>query len=307
VFVFGCFPVIGMHQLNLLTNVVVIKNGHLQEIEKYFPPLKVTLNLIKDGNDIYYDATFGGEVFLIRISRGCYGNCSYCAIKKAIGRHISKSISTIIDEVELAIKGNYSYIRLIADDGGGYGIDIGTNIVCLLEKISMFHQIKGIELEINPKWIIKYKIDFVRYMNEHPNLYFKMSIPIQSFSNDVLRNMNRSTNMQKFDMLLKKIKSYGKHIFLTTHIIVGYPTESKDDLDLTICSLVSHKFDQINLFPFTLHPHSKIAKIFKSMPQNVQDRADYAISKLCSNGYDIWEASKSASNNWQHVILRRST
>lgn len=302
VFVFGCFPIIGMHNLNLSKNVVVINNEALQDIEMYFPPSKLQLKYIQDGNDIYYDTIFKSDIFLIRISKGCSGNCSYCAIKKVIGHHKSKAISTIIEELKKALKQNFSYIRLVADDGGGYGIDCQLTIVKLLEQICTYTQIKGVDFEINPKWILGYRNEFYNFIKNHSNLLFKITIPIQSFSSNILRDMNRNLNVVEFIEFIKKIKEYNNNLYLTTHIIIGYPTEKQNDIDETLKHLISLRFQQINLFPCTLHPHSPIGQLYKSI-DSVQKKINYVINKLCENGYTIIEASKSETNQWQHVIF----
>ncbi len=304
VFVFGCFPIIGMHELKLKNNVVCIKNEELNEIEKYFPPINLPLKQIKDGNDIYFDPLLNDTVFLIRISRGCYGSCSYCAIKNAIGAHKSKPFDAIKEEVDFAICNGCKYIRLIADDGGGYGLDMGLDIIWLLAQISEYKTIKGIDFEINPKWLLRYKEQFLDFVKVHYNLSLKITIPIQSFSQDVLRHMNRFVNIGELCGMLTELKSFGSRLFMITHIIIGYPLEKQEDLDCTIHSLVFYKFDQINLFPFTLHPCSPLGELYKTWNFDIQNRSEYVLGKLCSYGYEIFEASKSDSGQWQHAILR---
>lgn len=304
VFVFGCFPIIGMHELKLKNNVVCIKNVELNEIEKYFPPINLSIKQIRDGNDIYFDPIFGDNVFLIRISKGCYGSCSYCAIKKAIGVHKSKPFDAIIEELNYAVSNGYKYIRLIADDGGGYGLELGVDIVWLLTQISEQKTIRGIDFEINPKWLLRYREHFLDFVKTHHDLDLKITIPIQSFSPEVLRHMNRSMEVGDLCGILKELRNYGSRLFMITHIIIGYPTETQEDLDNTIQSLLSHKFNQINLFPFTLHPCSPLGKLYKTVNFDIQRRSEYALEKICACGYEIFEASRSNSGQWQHAILR---
>lgn len=305
VFVCGCFPVIGIHKFNRDNHTYVINNDNLCEIESYFPPRNYSMKEIKDGNDVYIDDIFNDNIFLIRISSGCLGNCSYCAIKKAIGVFRSKTIEKIIEEVNTAFNQKHSHIRLIADDGGAYGIDLNSNIVNLLYKLSAYHQLKGIDIEINPKWILKYKNDLLRFIDQNSKLEFKLSIPIQSASGKVLKHMNRAVDMTELHSFLQYLRTSKKYkIFLTTHIIAGYPEENQEDQNKTIDFITSNLFDQINIFPLTLHPHSPIGNLYRRNDDNIQDRTSYIVNKLCSNGYEIIDCQKSEKQQWQHVILR---
>lgn len=305
VFVCGCFPVIGMHELVSDSSIITIKNDSLREIENYFPPRVLAFDKVKDGNEIYYDSTFDGNVFLIRISSGCYGNCSYCAIKKVIGGHKSKPLSSIIEEVEFAISHNCSYIRLVADDGGGYGIDMGLNIINLLERICKCKKIKGIDFEISPKWILKYREEFEKFIKENTRLKYKITIPIQSYSQEVLKHMGREFDVRDFKRVLINLKvNRDTDIFFVTHIITGYPIETLANQLETIDFLESHIFNQVNVFPFTLHPKSPIAQSYMKTDVDVQQRTDYFVRRLCDSGYVVLESSMSESNQWGHAILR---
>ena len=305
VFVCGCFPTIGIHEFQRNNHTYVINNDNLYEIESYFPPMVYSMKEIKDGNDIYVDDIFNENIFLIRISSGCLGNCSYCAIKKAIGTFRSKTIEKIIEEVNTAFNQKYSYLRLIADDGGAYGIDLNSNIINLLYKLSAYHQLKGIDIEINPKWILKYKEDLLRFIDQNSKLEFKISIPIQSASSKVLKHMNRAVDMTELHSFLQYLRTSKKYkIFLITHIIAGYPEENQEDQNTTIDFITSNLFDQINIFPLTLHPHSPIGNLYKRNDTNIQDRTSYIVDKLCGKGYEIIDCQKSKKQQWQHVILR---
>lgn len=308
VFVFGCFPVIGIHDFKYPDNVITINNDELQKIELFFPPIVMGISHIKDGNDIYYDDVFNDDVFLIRISKGCLGNCSYCAIKKAIGILKSKTMPHVLEEVEFAISQNYSYIRLVADDGGGYGIDLGLDIIQLLKKISGYNQIKGIEFEINPKWILKYKEGFVEFMKNNLRLFNKITVPMQTASIKLLKQMNRMIDLHEFDTIMAEIMGNNDFsTFFITHIITGYPSETQEDQNVTLDFLNQHRFNQINVFPFTLHPNSPIGSVYKTDDVIIYEKTNSFVERLYSIGYDVFESSKSESNQWQHVILRLSS
>jgi len=91
---------------------------------------------------------------LIRISRGCMGQCSYGAIRFATGNLISKNLGEILKEVENAIKNGFRKITLVAEDIGCYGLDTHTNFVNLMREVLKCGDKFRVQLHsINPQWI----------------------------------------------------------------------------------------------------------------------------------------------------------
>ena len=56
---------------------------------------------------------------IINIAEGCNGGCSYCIVRKARGRLVSKSPEDIIDEARKLVKSGVAEIQLA---GPGYCI-----------------------------------------------------------------------------------------------------------------------------------------------------------------------------------------
>ncbi|GAH37466.1 unnamed protein product, partial [marine sediment metagenome] len=75
------------------------------------------------------------HTFCIKISTGCLGSCSYCAIRLARGRVVSKSSDQIIDEFEDGLSKGFKEFALIGTDIGSYGRDQDTNLVDLLREM----------------------------------------------------------------------------------------------------------------------------------------------------------------------------
>ncbi|UCD13322.1 MAG: hypothetical protein JSW60_07130, partial [Thermoplasmatales archaeon] len=85
--------------------------------------------------------------YLISICRGCIHNCTYCAIRKAVGPLKSKPPNQCVQEFKLGLKEGYKNFVLEADDVGPYGLDIKSSLPELLDKITNIDGDYSLELK----------------------------------------------------------------------------------------------------------------------------------------------------------------
>ena len=173
--------------------------------------------------DLPYD-----DFYTIRISEGCLGNCSYCGIKRALGRFQSKPFDQCITEFKKGLDAGFSNFFITAEDTGAYGKDIGKTFVDLLDGLT---KIKGKYsigiLEINPVWLIQ-QIDSFEEIIKRGKIK-AINVPIQSGSNRILKLMHRYSNSEKIQDVLLRLKKAHPDLTLGTHIIVGFPTETEEE------------------------------------------------------------------------------
>ena len=233
-----------------------------------------------------YDLFNKDKKFIIRHSWGCTGNCSYCGIKKAVGPHINKSIESCVNEFKEGISLGYKTFLLSGDDTGAYGIDNLSSFPELLYKIIRLKETQY-EIEIkglNPVWMVKYIDDLEKILkSERIN---KISCPIQSASSRILKLMNRYSNVEKIkDAFLRLKKAYPKLKF-STHIILGFPTETMEDLEKTISFLDDIEFDYVLIFTYVEIPGAKSEMIEPKIPKDIMEkRLKYLKKHLKKEGY----------------------
>ncbi|HIE29947.1 TPA: hypothetical protein EYP66_21985, partial [Candidatus Poribacteria bacterium] len=95
--------------------------------------------------------------FNVRIATGCDGSCSYCALRLVCGPLISCPLDIIVNVVRNGLSKGYKAIRLIAEDVGSWGQDIGTDITALLREL--FRNDESFKLlfdDFSPRWLVKY-------------------------------------------------------------------------------------------------------------------------------------------------------
>ncbi len=206
---------------------------------------------------------------LIEICNGCVFNCNYCVIRKAKGGVNSRNIEDIISDIGKLYDPS-KCLFLVADDCGSYGLDIKTNLFNLLKEINEKYFNLLIELDaINPYWLEKYPDEYIKLFSEFNISY--ATIPVQSGSNRVLKDMNRNYDINKIQSIVKKIKKVSPKTIIYTHFIICHPGEKFIDFlkslycslyfDLPIVLVYSGHKDSTN-FTFQ-QDKSKFARIYR--------------------------------------------
>ncbi|SCM23706.1 radical SAM protein, putative [Plasmodium chabaudi chabaudi] len=190
---------------------------------------------------------------IININNGCLGNCTYCKTKFARGNLSSYNIKDIVSRIKhVYTQDNIKEIWLTSEDSGAYGIDLNTNIVNLLKEILDYVQDTDIMIRIgmtNPPYILKHVKDICKLL-KHKNMYEFIHIPVQSGSNNVLKDMNREYKIEDFIYLVDNLRKYVPNMTIATDIICGFPYESENDHLETVNLVKRYKFPILNISQF---------------------------------------------------------
>jgi len=246
IIIFGCLPKI-TDKYNLDSRVICIGSKDLNQFNRLFQ----TKIRIQDINALQinnhdgigtYQSYLKKESAYVYIGQGCLNNCTYCNIKKAKGNIGSVPLDKIQEDVNQLIKNEKFNFTLLADDCGSYGVDIGTNIVELLDTIfSLDSRIKVNIIYFYPSLLIKHFPDLKKYFIEGRISY--INIPLQSSSDRILDLMNRNYKVNDVTRIIQEIKSLDHNIWIMTHIIFCFPSETYDEFK-SIMS-ISEYFDEI--------------------------------------------------------------
>lgn len=192
------------------------------------------------------------EIYHIRISRGCLGNCAYCSIKLAHGRLKSKPVEQIQKDFEIGVKNGYRIFKLIGQDIGCYGIDIDTNIV---EILKIFFHLPGnnkiIITDFHPQWLIKYYDELEPLLIANYKKIISFRIPIESGSNRILERMRRHYKIDEVKRYITILKEKIPNLQIFTHILVGFPGETNEDFQQTLNLLKEIQFSSVGIYPYS--------------------------------------------------------
>ncbi len=197
----------------------------------------------------------------IPVNDGCLSSCSFCETKFARGPLNSFSEELILKGIEYSVRNGAKEIQLTSQDMGAYGMDKGTNIAKLMKRID------GIEGDfmvrigmLNPEHLHKYFDGFANALRSE-RFYNFVHIPVQSGSNQVLRDMKRHYTIEEFDHYVSELRARIPGITIETDIIVGFPTETDSNFEETLDFIKRTKPDVTNISRFGARPHTPASKM----------------------------------------------
>ncbi len=204
------------------------------------------------------------RLFYLRISRGCLGHCTYCAKKFATGTLQSKPLDRIINEFRSGLELKEKRFFLLTEDAGCYGQDIGTTVIDLLNDLfaaGKGHDFSLIISNLNAEWFIKYYDELEESVIRNQAKVLYVHIPIQSGSGRILRLMNRPYVIGDVERCLLRLRSKVPELKLSTDIMVGFPGETQEDLNLTREFLERVRFDFADIFGYENRPNTPASRL----------------------------------------------
>ena len=199
----------------------------------------------------------------VKISEGCDRTCAYCAIPIITGRHVSRPIEEIVDEVRLLVSKGVSEIQLIAQDLTYYGVDLykKQSIAQLVERISDVEGVKWIRLHYG--YPTHFPMDLLRVMRERDNVCKYLDIALQHVSTDVLKRMRRNINKEETIELLRTIRREVPGIYLRTTLMVGFPGETEEEFEELVQFTKDMRFERMGAFAYSEEEGTYAAEHFE--------------------------------------------
>lgn len=187
----------------------------------------------------------------LKISEGCDRTCSYCAIPIITGKHKSRPMEEILDEVRYLVGQGVKEFQVIAQELTYYGVDLYKR-QALPELVERISDIAGVEwIRLHYAYPAHFPTDLFRVMRERPNVCKYMDIALQHISDNVLARMHRNVTKEETYQLIEQFRREVPGIHLRTTLMVGYPGETEEDFEelkdfvRTIC------FDRMGAFAYS--------------------------------------------------------
>ena len=203
----------------------------------------------------------GNTTAYLKIAEGCSNRCTYCAIPYIRGPFVSRKMEDILEEANLLAKKGIKELIVIAQDTTKYGIDIYGK-PCLAELLDRLCQIEGFKwirfLYAYPESITDELIEAVRKNDKICN-YF--DIPLQHFSDSVLKRMNRKSDSKSIMRIIQKIREKIPNVILRTTLIVGFPGETEEDFFKLYEFVNDVKFEKLGAFMYSKEDGTPASRI----------------------------------------------
>jgi ribosomal protein S12 methylthiotransferase len=216
----------------------------------------------------------------LKISEGCDRFCSFCAIPYIRGRHISIPIEELVEEAQCLAKRGVKEIIIIAQDTCNYGKDLygKVRLVDLLKEIAKIEQIEWIRLQYS--YPNDFNDELIEFLATEPKMCKYIDMPLQHINNRLLSSMNRKITGEEIKTLINKIREKIPQVCLRTTLIVGYPSESKEEFEELREFVEQTKFDRMGAFTYSAEENTAAFKLEDNISQEEKDERLDALTFL---------------------------
>jgi len=211
----------------------------------------------------------------VSIMRGCDKFCTFCIVPFTRGRERSRSIDSIVQEIQRAVSDGFAEITLLGQNVNSYNFE-EKDFADLLLEVSNIDGVKRIRYTSPHPQDINEKL--LEVMASRENICNYIHFPLQSGSNKILEKMNRTYSKEHFIYMVKKIREIIPNCGLSTDIIVGFPGETDDDFRDTLQVMNEVKFNSAFTFKYSPRPYTKAAQFSDQIDETIKkERLDELI------------------------------
>jgi len=211
-----------------------------------------------------YDA-FKRSSDIIRISHGCLSACSFCAIRTATGTVISREMGDIIAQMTALVRAGHTRFTLTSEDTAAYGIDIGCTLTDLLARCAAISdEVELAVMAANPRWLYK-QLDAIERLLAGRSFLRHVVVPVQCASDRLLRAMNRQHSIAEAVEVFDVFTRAGVEVH--THLIVGFPGETPDELEEMVAFMKQHREIDYYLNAFSDRPGTQAHRRTDKLPE----------------------------------------
>lgn len=209
----------------------------------------------------------------LKISEGCDRKCSYCAIPIITGRHQSRPIEDILDEVRNLVQAGVKEFQVIAQELTYYGLDLYKE-QRLPELIERMAGIPGVEwIRLHYAYPTHFPVDLLRVIRENDNVCKYLDIALQHISDPVLERMRRHISKKEILELLETMRKEVPGICIRTTLMVGFPGETEEDFNELMDFVRTVRFDRMGAFAYSEEEGTFAADNYKDdVPEEVKQR-----------------------------------
>ena len=229
----------------------------IPEVDAYFGTMELPALLNKLNADYKHDLI--GERWTstpmhyayMKISEGCNRTCSFCAIPLMRGKHVSRTIESLVEEAKNLARNGVKELILIAQELTYYGLDIYKKRA-LSSLLDALCDVDGIEwIRLHYAYPSKFPLEVIETMAKQPKICNYLDMPLQHASDDMLAKMKRQITMADQKELIQQIRQINPEIAIRTTMLVGFPGETDEDIRILNDYIAEMAFDRLGVFTYS--------------------------------------------------------
>ena len=167
-----------------------------------------------------------GPAAFVSIMEGCSKYCSFCVVPYTRGEEVSRSVASVMQEVESLASRGVREIHLLGQNVNSYLGDIDGDQADLAELIYYVADVPGVErIRFTTSHPMDFSDNLVHAYADIPALVDHLHLPVQSGSDRILEAMKRGHTADDYRLRIKKLRAVRPNISLSSDFIVGFPGE----------------------------------------------------------------------------------
>lgn len=187
----------------------------------------------------------------VKISEGCNRHCAYCAIPIITGKHKSRKMEEILDEIGQLVSLGVKEFQIIAQELTYYGVDLygERRIAQLVDEMA---KIEGVEwIRLHYAYPTNFPYELLPVMRKHKNVCKYLDIALQHVSDHMLGLMRRNSNKEETYNLVRRLREEVPGICIRTTLMVGFPGETDEDFKELVEFVKWARFDRMGAFAYS--------------------------------------------------------
>ena len=254
---------------------------------------KFTVDSLQFTDDYHRHITTPPHYTYIKISEGCDRHCAYCAIPLITGRHKSRPMEEILDEVRQLVKQGTKEFNVIAQELTYYGVDIDgrQHIAELIEQMADIPGVAWIRLHY--AYPTHFPWDLLRVMREKSNVCKYLDIALQHVSDNMLSRMQRHVTKAETYELVERLRREVPGIHIRTTLMVGFPGETEEDFEELKAFVKWARFERMGAFAYSEEEGTYSEQHYEDdVPEEVKQRRLDQLMRIQQHISEELEAEK---------------
>lgn len=276
----GCYSQAKPEEVSNIEGVDIVvgtdnKTQLIDLIEKEFSKREKIISVEKDNISNSFDfeplkSYVEKTRAIIKIQDGCNSFCSYCIIPYVRGRCRSRDKDEILKEVKMLAQNGYKEIVLSGIHVSNYGID--TEDMTFAKLLLMIEAVEGIErIRLSSVEPLAFNEEFFEVFKKSKKICPHFHISLQSGSDTVIKRMNRHYDTAFFENAVKRLREINPLTSVTTDVIVGFPEETDEEFNETLCFIEKIRFLKVHTFKYSRRDGTKASEMKNQVPESVKD------------------------------------
>ncbi|MES2345559.1 MAG: tRNA (N6-isopentenyl adenosine(37)-C2)-methylthiotransferase MiaB [Chlamydiota bacterium] len=207
----------------------------------------------------------------VSIIRGCDNYCTYCVVPYTRGQEVSRDPASIEQECRKLVQEGYKEITLLGQNVNSYGKDKPEWNCLFHDLLYKLDKIEGLErVRFMTSHPVDITVSLMEAIRDLPSLCEFVHFPIQTGSNRILKKMHRIYTVEQYLRKVELLRQIVPNVSLGTDIIVGFPTETEEEFQMTYDIFKQIRYSVAFIFAYSARKGTPAFRWHDDIPEEIK-------------------------------------